>query len=111
MRSVVLDASVLVALCAREPHRVHEAEAAMGVRDRDGCAFHAPNALVTETQYVLCKKAASGSLAQAEYGTALVNLQEALSTIAFAPEGDADLLTACTSRLPSGCRAPGRWSC
>jgi len=94
LRSVVLDASVVVALCAKEPHRAEEAEAALQERERDGWTFHAPNALVSEAQFILCRKAALGSLTQAEYTAALAILQAVLSVIAFLPEGDGDLLTA-----------------
>jgi predicted nucleic acid-binding protein len=91
-RNVVIDASVLVALCAQEPGRCALADAALEQRDAAGCTVYAPHLIVMETLYVLCNKHIGGELSADEYASAVANLRSSLAAVKFLPEGDAALI-------------------
>lgn len=90
--AVVLDANVLIALCARETNKLKTAETAFDDYTNKGYLFFAPNVLVAEVIYILCQKFTSGSLTLLEYEKAVKAFDYYLSSIVFAPNGEASLL-------------------
>lgn len=90
--SLVLDASFVVALCAKEPHRYAHAQNELRVRVAAGCDLHAPNVLAAEATFVLCSKMQNTVLTPADYAIATQNLHALLSIVEFPTGGDAPLL-------------------
>jgi predicted nucleic acid-binding protein len=92
IRFVVIDASVLIAICANEPDKYALARAALQQYATAGCALHAPNLAVMETLYILCRKLEAQVLTPAEHATAVLNLTAAMALILTPPGGDASLI-------------------
>lgn len=98
---VVVDASVLIARCAREPGRYEVARVALdGISER-GIAMHAPALAVMECVFGLCRKAALGSLSPTEHAEALQSLEEAMELVEPPEGGDASLIVA-AERIRNG---------
>lgn len=89
---VILDASFVIGICAREPKKYVLAQTELGLRTANGCPLHAPHLLIMEAVYVLCGKQQSGELTQAEHTTAIANLSLLSTTIIFPDKGDVSLL-------------------
>ena len=85
---VVLDANVLIALCAQEQDKFSLADAAFTQYYLQGWQFYAPGVLLAETLYVLCGKLQSGALTPTTHALALKLLQNYLPDIALPPSGD-----------------------
>lgn len=102
--AAVVDANVLIAICAREQDKLHKALAALGNYAAKGWRLYAPNVLLAETLYILCGKLQNGSLTQAEHNSAIQLLQQYLLQIAPPPSGDFSLaIRAEASRQGYGC--------
>ena len=91
---VVVDASFVVALCAKEPGRFAQALEAVTARTAAGCKLYAPHLLAMEALYALCKKQVAGTLTAAEYPEAVGNLELAWEDIQPPLAGDASLIAA-----------------
>jgi predicted nucleic acid-binding protein len=91
--SVVLDASVVIAFCAKEPGNHPKAQAYLDTHARKGSRFFAPGVLVAETLYVFCKKLDSGALTAAEHALAVQSLEAFLTGVSPPPAGDRSLVT------------------
>lgn len=89
--SVVVDASFVIGLCAKEPTKYVTAHTELQQRIASGCTIHAPHLLVMEVSFVLCGKLQNGVLTAADYTLAVANFQSLLALIAFDPDGDANL--------------------
>ena len=89
---VILDASFVIGVCAREPKKYALAQAELSMRITDGCPLHAPHLLIMEATYVLCGKQQSGELTQSEHTAAVANLGLLSTTIIFPEKGDMSLL-------------------
>src|SRR5437879_4522220 len=89
---VVIDASAAIALCANEPDKHQQADAVLQQYILDECPFFAPQLIVMECQYALCRKLNDGILTEVEHATALLDLIDFLDTISLPPGGDASLL-------------------
>ena len=92
LRSVVVDASVIIALCAKEPDKYEKTRAALQGHIEDGAALHAPHLVVMETLYVLCSKRQAQVLTDTEHAAAIANFDSALTIISFPSDGDASLI-------------------
>lgn len=89
---VILDASFVIGICAREPKKYVAAQTELGLRIAGGCPLHAPHLLIMEAAYVLCGRQQSGELTQAEHTAATANLGLLSTTIIFPDNGDITLL-------------------
>jgi predicted nucleic-acid-binding protein len=69
--TVIIDANVLVSICAQEP-TCQTAEDALDDYAVKNWAFYAPGAILTETLFTLCRKQQDGSLTEAEHAEAQV---------------------------------------
>ena len=92
-KMVVVDASVAVAIAAREAGSEQIANIEMAALTGQGCEFFAPGVLLSESLYVLCKKRENGILSQAAYNQATLDLDTFLSFIQPSPTGDFGLST------------------
>lgn len=89
--AVVLDANVLIAICAKEQHKLVKAVTAFYDYARRGWHFYAPGVLLAEALYILYGKLQSGSLTATEHTLALQLLQFYLPQISPPPNGDFSL--------------------
>jgi len=90
--SVVIDASVAIALCAKEADKLANAEAKMKEYAKNGCAFYAPGVIIAECLFVFCNKLAAGKLTAAEHNSAVLNLATLMMQIQPPPTGDKSLV-------------------
>src|SRR5438128_1873004 len=90
--SVVVDASVVVALAANEPGRYPVALAAIQQYIADDRLLYAPQLLAMEAVYALCRKMQDGLLTAAEHTLSIANLQSFLALLSPAPVSDAQLI-------------------
>ncbi|MDQ2688231.1 MAG: hypothetical protein M3Y28_10230 [Armatimonadota bacterium] len=90
--AVIIDATVAVAISAKEAGREQRAVAEMSRYSANGCQFYAPGVLASETLYVLCGKQQSGALTAAEYAQAITNLENFMRGIRPPPSGEAALI-------------------
>lgn len=88
----VIDASVLVALCAHEPHRFEIASRTLSSYAADGTRFYAPRDIVAEVMYALCLKAEAGLLPSDEHTKAIVGLRNRMRSILPPPDGEVSLI-------------------
>ena len=91
--AVVLDANVLVALCAQEQDKFILAETTFNDYFLRGWQFYAPGVLLSETLYVLCGKLQNGTLTPTTHTQAIGLLQNYLTDISSPPSGDFSLAT------------------
>src|SRR5579872_5072298 len=90
--TVVLDASVSIAVAAKEADKEPKASAEIVHYSGLGYEFFAPGALVTETLYVLCKQWESGTLAAADHAQAVQDFDALMSKVLPPPDGDGALV-------------------
>lgn len=89
--AVVIDANVLIALCAREQDKYAEARARWRFYTNNGYEFFAPGVIVAEALFVLCRKLADGRITQADHAKAIRSLRTYLKAFSLLPSGDKSL--------------------
>jgi predicted nucleic acid-binding protein len=89
---VVVDANVLIAVCAKEQDKAATAEAALINYAAQGWRYYAPSVIISEALYVLCGKVQSGILTDAEHQTAIRSLIAYTRVILPPPNSDAALI-------------------
>src|ERR1700752_1521309 len=89
--AVVVDANVLISLCAKEP-TFATAEQALADYASKGWTVHAPNVIVAEVLYVLCLKRQNGLLTPTAYDDAIKNFQDQMEAMLPPRQGDAALI-------------------
>lgn len=88
----VLDASAMIALCAREPNRYALAQAEVTRLAGIGCLFYAPNIIIGESLYVLRRKLTDAALTAAEHILAVQSLQVRMAVVLPPPSGESSLI-------------------
>jgi predicted nucleic acid-binding protein len=89
---LVVDASVMVAVCAREQQRYERAEALLDAHaDREG-TLYAPGVLVAEVLFALCRKLRDGEATPDQYRDSVEAFQAYALAVLPPPGGDADLI-------------------
>ena len=102
--AVVIDANVIIAICAKEAGKEHLALAEIAKYSSRGCQFYAPGLLISEALYVLCGQEQSGTLTQADFAHAIKELENLTRGILPPPQGDAALVQrAAAIRIGYGC--------
>jgi predicted nucleic acid-binding protein len=91
--SVVVDANVVIAICARERDKLSRAETALKDYAARGRVFYAPGLIVGEVLYVLCGKLQNGTLTEVQHERAVRSFQVQMNAILPPPSGDAALIT------------------
>jgi predicted nucleic acid-binding protein len=90
--SLIIDANVLIALCAKELDKYAVADAELTRRAQAGYVFYAPGVIVAECLYVLCKQLEVGSLSTADHAAAVADLCTYMGMILPPPGGDRTLV-------------------
>jgi predicted nucleic acid-binding protein len=90
--AVTLDATFVIAYCAREPSRYAKADAQLKQYAGNGWQFFAPGVLIAEALFVFCRKLAAGQLTTAEHTQAVQSLQTLMRAVLPPPNGDASLI-------------------
>jgi len=90
--SVVIDANVAIALCAKEEDKLANAEAKMKEYAGNGCSFYAPGVIIAECLFVLCRKLNDGVLTPVEHTSAVLSLVTLMAMISPPPSGDKSLI-------------------
>jgi predicted nucleic acid-binding protein len=90
--AVVLDASVLVAVCAKEAVNEPKALSAIAQYSAMGSGFFAPGVVVAEVLHVLCRKLSDGTLTASDHAGAVIELERFATAIQPPPTGDASLV-------------------
>ncbi len=85
--AVVIDANILVAICAKEPGEP-TAKAALADYTARNWAFYAPGAILTEVLFILCRKLQSGEIDGAKHRKAVEDFNDYMSAITPSPQGD-----------------------
>lgn len=90
-RVVVIDVNVLISICTREASYT-TAETALRDYASRNFAFYAPNTIVPEFLYVLCRKLQSGLLSEIEYEKASTAFKKQMDAILTPVGGDTSLI-------------------
>lgn len=85
--AVVIDANVLVSICANEPSH-QTAKDALADYTAKGWDFYAPGAILSEVLFILCKKLQAGLLTEAEHQQAIKVFDRLMQGIHPSPQGD-----------------------
>ncbi len=89
---VVIDANVMIAICAKEQGKQITAKNAIEDYVVKGWMFSAPNVIVAEVMYILCLKLQDGSLTSALYEKAIENFYDYAINFLPPPTGEASLI-------------------
>lgn len=77
---VVIDANILISLCAKEPTQTTVKQVLENYA-KDGWSFYAPNLIVAEVLYILCQKHQKNTLTDKSYQEAVENFQDQMKAI------------------------------
>ena len=91
--AMVIDANVLIAICAREKNKYQTAKDALEDAATNGVAFYAPDILIAEVLFILCNKHQNGLLTDTQYQDAIEDFRDQMSVIFPAPDGEAPLIS------------------
>jgi predicted nucleic acid-binding protein len=89
---VVVDASMAIALCAKEADKLVNAEARIKEYAIKGAKFFAPGVIVAECLYVFCRKLQDGVLTTAQHASAIQAFIALMTAIQPPPTGDKCLI-------------------
>ena len=102
--AVVIDANVVIAICAKEARKEPVALAELAAYSIRGYQFYAPGLLISEALYVLCNQEQSGALSPIDFARAITELENLTSGILPLPRGDIALVQrAAAIRTGYGC--------
>jgi predicted nucleic acid-binding protein len=85
--AAVIDANILISICAREPSHQTAIDALADYGAR-GWVLYAPGAILTEVPFALCKKQQDGLLTAAEHQAAIETFNDYMQTIHPSLHGD-----------------------
>ena len=78
--ALVLDANVLISICSKEPTAAN-AETVLENYAKNGWEFFAPNIIVAEVLYILCRKLQNNLITPKSYDEAIENFQDQMKII------------------------------
>jgi predicted nucleic acid-binding protein len=90
--SVTLDASFVIAFCAREAGRDQKVRAEIERYASLGYSFYAPGVIIGESLFVFCRKTTDGTLTPAEYAQAVACFEAFMRAVLPPPNGDSALI-------------------
>jgi len=90
--AAIVDASLIIGFCTKEPNKYGIAKATLDEYDNDGRQLFAPSVLIGEVLHVLCRKLKDNSLDAAGHASALSSFIAIMSGISPPPTGDASLI-------------------
>lgn len=88
---VVIDASVMVSIAAKEAATYEAVKAALDYYTENGSGFFAPNVAVSEVIYAFCKKQNAGDLTELQHSNAIKSFLDLIRNISM-PADDTTLL-------------------
>ena len=88
---VVIDANIMIGLCANEPDKHAKIILALETYKKAGCVFYAPNVIVMEFLYVLCNKHKAGILTEQQHADAIAQFLKTMQTVLLPLGGDITL--------------------
>lgn len=94
--AAVLDASVVVGLCAREPGKFESARKKLQDYARGGWKIYAPGVLIAEVLFVLCRKLHEGHLTAPQHDRAVRSFVALLRRFSVFEAGDGSLFARAT---------------
>ena len=89
---LIVDASVLIALCAREPDKYALADSELTRYANAGFEFYAPGVIIAESLYVLCNKRKDSQLSASAQSNAIDDIVAYMDVINSPPGGDKSLI-------------------
>jgi len=89
---VVIDASTMIALCAKEPQRYTTAQREIENSAGNGSLFYAPNVIVSETLFALRRKLTDNALTSGEHAQAVQSFHVRMAAVLPPPHGEASLI-------------------
>ena len=89
---VAIDATLLIALCARELDKIAAAEREMERYAQEGYDFYAPGVILAESLFVLCRKLQDSILSALDHANAIDDLRDYMTIINSPPNGDGSLV-------------------
>jgi predicted nucleic acid-binding protein len=90
--AVVIDANVLIAICARETGTYPVASAQMRLYETAGSTLYAPGVLIAETLFGLCRQLQNGIMTAVQHRQTISRLIAGMQSIHPPPTGDASLV-------------------
>src|SRR5262249_22718426 len=90
--AAIIDANILVSLCTKEPLTFNQSNTAFNDYGQKGWTYHAPNVIVAEAMFVMCRKLQDGQLTEIEHAESIEFLQDYMALITAPSGGDASLL-------------------
>jgi predicted nucleic acid-binding protein len=90
--AAVIDANVLIGICAKETEKASVAVAILDDYAAQGTVFYAPGVIISEVLFVLCNKFQNGVLTELEYHRAIKYLKAYMGMIYPPPLGDVALI-------------------
>ncbi len=90
--SLVLDASVVIAISTKETGRDALATAVITNYVNSGYRLYAPGVIIAETLFVVCGKKTSGELSDTDYATAVATFERVMASVLPPPNGDVSLI-------------------
>jgi predicted nucleic acid-binding protein len=83
--AVTLDASFIIAYCAKEPGRHAKATAELARYATDGWEVFSPSIAIAECLYVFCKRLQDGGLTAADHAAAVKAFDTLMGTVQLPP--------------------------
>jgi predicted nucleic acid-binding protein len=90
--AVVIDANVMIAICAKEAGKETNAKTVLAYYVGLNHAFYAPGVAITETLYILCQQHQAGLLTAAEHAPAVQDFAAFMAQVLPTPHGEAGLI-------------------
>lgn len=100
---VIIDASVVVSVVTKEQATHADIENAIDKYIESGVDFVAPNVIIAEVIYALCKKLKNGDLTAAEHREALAAVRDLLENISLLDDEAGLMMRAVEIRGTYGC--------
>jgi predicted nucleic acid-binding protein len=93
-KHVTVDASIIVGICAIEPHTYPAADEALQDYAAKGYQFHAPAVIVAEVLNALCRKLkVDQSLTSDQFRSAILDFEAMMSLFQPIPDGDVPFIS------------------
>jgi len=89
---VVIDANVIIAICAKEVDKLAVANAQIRAYLSGGSRFFSPGVVISESLFVLCKKLENGELTPAEHQDAITAFIAFMGAVDPPAKGDRYLI-------------------
>ena len=90
--ALVIDANVVIAVCAKETQKYTKARAELQNYSRLGYLWYAPGVITSESLHALCRKEQEGFITPQEYAQSVSDFQVFMQSVFPPPNGEASLI-------------------